>query len=222
MEFYDDLSMPLIGPLLAPFFMLLLIGCAGAQSNTEPQKTRGEVAPAEFSGKGEGAGSDASPIRVPLELRRLTEEPGEAPLIRARVNGEETWLLLDSGSSHHVLGRTFADKIGVEATGPSIDGSGAANDSVQPVPLPALKVTLEDAQIHLDNALALPWPQMLESKGVDGVLSPEHLSDRGYVLVDFPGRELIIFASEPQLRAWMEKQTRKFSTQPVRFDENGA
>lgn len=128
------------------------------------------------------------------------------PLVRATVHGHEGWLIVDTGASHHALARGFAEAnqlvrapapAGQDHVGKPVEVAAAAEGNWQ---LGAYSRSVTDAVI-------VPTPPAFTPLGIIGFLSPQHLADHGYVILDFPAGRMSVLASgsSDALHAWLRK-----------------
>lgn len=141
------------------------------------------------------AGQPASP-RVLLDVP-ITYDVGDrlihAPMVAGTVRGVPTRLILDTGSSDHVLTRELADRAALPARPgePGTDGTGA---SVPSWTLGDVPLAIDGVSFDLHDVVAIDGPPPFAGWGVGGFLSPQHLHPTAWVVLDLAGARLILLA----------------------------
>lgn len=113
------------------------------------------------------------------------------PMVRARVGGVRTNLIVDTGATDHVLTLDIVGRAGLQRVEgpPGTDASGSLIESW----------TVQDASIDVDGlllpsseAVAIAGPAPFADWGVGGFISPQSLWPHGTVILDFVTNELSI------------------------------
>lgn len=189
--------------------LVALAGCASEEAvEAPPAKTEAELA-------------QAQPFSIVFDHSVLYEHDGavlDTPIIEAKVNGKRTRLLVDTGASHHVLTREFADANELVYSEPIDPPFGRTSRIDAPVSEAApVEIALGDEKWTVDDVLVIPSGPILTSYGpidvdklgVGGIISPQNLFDgpNTYVVLDFPNRRLIgLKGSETGLQAWLQSR----------------
>ena len=150
---------------------------------------------------------DTSPsVRVLLDVP-ITFDVGDrlthAPMVVATVRGEPTKLILDTGSSDHVLTRELADRAGLPAH-PGEPGTDSTGASVPSWTLGDVALDIAGESFELHEAVAIAGPPPFEGWGVGGFLSPQHLHPTAWVVLDLAGDRLILLdGADREVAAWL-------------------
>ncbi|MBL4683904.1 MAG: aspartyl protease family protein [Nannocystaceae bacterium] len=129
-------------------------------------------------------------LDVPVSFD-VGERRTHAPMVKAVVNGTPTQLILDTGSTDHVLTIALARAAGLKhvPTDPGTDHAGA---SVPTWRLGTVDATIGAQSLVLDNAVAIEGPAPFEGWGVGGFLSPQHLHPTAHTVIDLHNNRLIM------------------------------
>jgi predicted aspartyl protease len=137
-----------------------------------------------------------------LHFRQIEGKAFPYALLRASVRGQPTWLMLDTGASHHVLGSWLARKLGIAERALPMEGRGHSGErvAVRGAHNPELVVEAWGA-VGGDRVLVADLPAVFEKLDLGGVASPQALAEDGglAVLVDFPARRLELTAESNAL-----------------------
>lgn len=134
-------------------------------------------------------------LRTPITF----EVPGRtvhSPMVHATVNGVVTKLIVDTGSTDHLLTMALVREAGLQAE-PGEEGTDAAGASVESWAVGDLPVTIGEVTLPLENVMAFEGPEPWEGWGIGGVLSPQHLHPTANAVLDLAGDELTIVEGEP-------------------------
>lgn len=158
------------------------------------------------------SGLIASPPELPAEVRLVAEAPIAfsaraqklpVPLVSARIAGREGLLVLDTGSSHQALTRTFADAQGLAST-PSGEGRDHAGAKVATQRAAPCEWVIGSFGRRIEEAVIVPAPAPFGPLGIVGFLSPQNFFPDATVVLDFPsGRLLALAGDSAAIRAWL-------------------
>jgi hypothetical protein len=151
--------------------------------------------------------------RVPAGIRVLVDVPitfetedgttVHSPMIRATVGGIGTRLILDTGSTDHVLTKALIDRVGVGAT-PAEAGTDHAGAAVPSWSVGDLEVHIAGEPFALRDVVAIAAPGPFPGWGVGGFLSPQHLHPTARVLIDLLNDRLVVVESSgADVDAWL-------------------
>lgn len=147
-----------------------------------------------------------SQIHVFLETPITFDVTGRtvhSPMVQLKVAGTTTKLILDTGSSDHVLTIALADRAGLKpvATEPGTDHAGAAVPSWA---LGEVSVEIENTTLPLQQVVAIEGPPQFEEWGVGGFLSPQKLHPTAVVVIDLAENQLVLVEGDSQdVLAWL-------------------
>jgi hypothetical protein len=128
---------------------------------------------------------------APITFDGADGSTGHAPLVAGSVGGIDTLLVLDTGSDVHILTKELVDELGldVEEGEDGVDHSGATMPSWS---VADVSFALGDAELMLREIVSIPAPGPFPSKGIGGILSPQHLHPTAVVVIDLAADELML------------------------------
>lgn len=159
-------------------------------------------------------------------MRTLTRVPitfeaggGRTPLVLGRLGGLAARLVLDTGSDVHLLTRKLVDRLGlgVEEGEEGTDHSGAAVPSwaVEEVAL-----ELGDVEVTLRDVVAITAPPPFSERGIDGILSPQHLHPSAWAVIDLLADQLLLVeGTEAAVAGWLAERSPALTTLALARDE---
>lgn len=122
------------------------------------------------------------------------------PLARVRVAGESTWMVVDTGSTHHVLADWLVRKLALTSRPSVSTGQGHMGDQVQVRNVDLKELDIEGwGAVPTPALISIQLPSVYEKLGVGGVLSPQLLGEAGAaVQISFPQGEMrLVPAASP-------------------------
>ena len=126
-----------------------------------------------------------------------------SPMIHATIGGIGTRLILDTGSTDHVLTKELIDRVGMDAE-PAEDGTDHAGAAVPSWSVGALEVRIAEQPFALRDVVAIAGPPPFAAWGVGGFLSPQHLHPTARVLIDLLNDRLVVVESSgADVDAWL-------------------
>ena len=146
------------------------------------------------------------PLQLLLEAPitfRVGDEVTHAPKVEARVAGSPTKLILDTGSTDHILTTELTDRLGLPRTAgePGTDSAGA---SVASWALGDLPIQIAAVSLPLHDVIAIAGPAPFEGWGVGGFLSPQHLHPTAHAVLDLAHDSLILLeGDEAEVLPWV-------------------
>ena len=114
-----------------------------------------------------------------------------SPMVHAAVGGVPTRLILDTGSTDHVLTKELIDRVGAP-TQRAEDGTDHAGAAVPSWSVGDLAIDIGTRTFDLHEVVAIAAPGPFEAWGVGGFLSPQHLHPTARVLLDLAGDRLVV------------------------------
>ena len=114
-----------------------------------------------------------------------------APMVDVLVAGQPTRLILDTGSTDHVLTLELVRAAGLryEPGEPGTDHAGASVDSWF---VGDVAIAIDDVGFELRDAVAIRGPAPFAGWGVGGFLSPQHLHPTARAVIDLDADRLIL------------------------------
>ncbi len=140
---------------------------------------------------------------MPITFDALDGSPQHAPLVVGSVGGIETGFVLDTGSEVHILTKELVDRLGleVEPGEEGVDHSGATTPSWS---VEDVELSLGEIALMLGDVVSIPAPPPFPSKGIGGILSPQHLHPSAVTVIDLAGHELLLVeGSDDEIAAWL-------------------
>ena len=146
-------------------------------------------------------------IRVLIDVPIVFDVTGgttvHPPMVHATVGGVATRLILDTGSTDHVLTKELIDAAGAPAE-PAEPGTDHAGALVPSWWVGDLDVRIDDETFGLRDVVAIEGPAPFAAWGVGGFLSPQHLHPTARVLIDLIGDHLVVAAGPADVvDAWL-------------------
>jgi hypothetical protein len=133
-------------------------------------------------------------IDVPITFATEDGTTVHSPMVAATVGGIATRLILDTGSTDHVLTKELIDRVGVDAE-PAEDGTDHAGGAVPSWSVGELEIRIDRQAFALKDVVAIAGPPPFAGWGVGGFLSPQHLHPTARVLIDLLNDRLVVVES---------------------------
>ncbi len=146
----------------------------------------------------------ASLLDVPIGFD-VGDGKTHAPIVDVVVGGTPTRLILDTGSTDHVLTIELVRASGLahEPGEPGIDHAGA---EVASWLVGEVGIAIDGVGFELHDAVAITGPAPFAGWGIGGFLSPQHLHPAALVTIDLVGNRLTVIdpgVQAPELEAWL-------------------
>lgn len=155
-------------------------------------------------------------VDVPITFDTGDGTTVHSPMVAATVRRVATRLILDTGSTDHVLTKELIDRVGVKPS-PAEDGTDHAGAAVLSWSVGKLEVRIDRQPFVLRNVVAIAGPPPFAGWGVGGFLSPQHLHPTARVLIDLLNDRLVVVeSSEADPDAWLI--SRVPSLRPIALD----
>lgn len=123
---------------------------------------------------------------------RLQGRPFASPIIRAKVGGIETNLMIDTGANSHMISGWLARRAGLELESVGDSGTDHAGKTIRPFRTNRPNIQLETWGALPDQAtLVAEMPAVIEKLGIGGFLSPQQLAtEDAYIVLDLERAEM--------------------------------
>jgi hypothetical protein len=149
-------------------------------------------------------------LRTVLELP-ITFDVGDrqthAPMIHAMLAGTPTKLILDTGSTDHILTIELAQQVGLPAE-PGEPGTDSTGALVESWTLGEVTVEIADQQLPLRDVVAITAPAPFPGFGIGGIISAQHLRPGTWAVLDLAAeRFFLLEGDEPDVTAWLLERT---------------
>ena len=122
-------------------------------------------------------------VDVPITFETADGTTVHSPMIHATIGGVSTRLILDTGSTDHVLTKEVIDRVGVDAV-PAEDGTDHAGAAVPSWSVGDLEVRIAGQPFAIRDVVAIAAPPPFAAWGVGGFLSPQHLHATARIMID--------------------------------------
>lgn len=141
-------------------------------------------------------------LNVPITFE-VGDQLTHAPMMHATVGGTPTKLILDTGSTDHILTVELADEIGLHAE-PGEAGTDSTGALVPSWTLGEVAVEIGGQAFALKDVVAITAPAPFPGWGVGGFISPQHLHPSAWAVLDLAaGRFFLLDGEEADLTAWL-------------------
>ena len=138
------------------------------------------------------AGTDLRRIvDVPIVFDVLGGTIVHSPMVHATLGGVAARLILDTGSTDHVLTKELIDEVGLP-TEPGEAGTDHAGAEVPSWSVGEAAVEIGGVSFDLHGIVAITGPPPFVGWGVGGFLSPQHLHPTAWVIIDLAGDRLVL------------------------------
>lgn len=134
----------------------------------------------------------------------VTDRDVFCPMVEVSIRGKMTKLILDTGSTDHVLTIEMANKVGLKSE-PAEPGTDHAGEPVPSWSLGEVAIQMEGKELLLRKAQAIKGPAPFEGWGVGGFLSPQNLHASAFTVIDLVGNRLfLVDGNSHELAAWLK------------------
>ncbi len=125
------------------------------------------------------------------------------PMLEVSIAGGTTRLIADTGASDHLLTTAFVTGRGLQVAAGAEAGTDHAGAKFEAKPL--RRTFLEFAAVRLPfDGFVADGPPPFEPLGIGGFVSPQRLTDSGYVILDFPQKRLVVLdGDEASVTSWL-------------------
>ncbi len=129
--------------------------------------------------------------------------PTHAPMVHVTIHGTPTKLILDTGSTDHILTVELADQLGLAAE-PGEEGTDSTGATVPSWTLGTAAIEIAEQPFELQNVVAITAPAPFPGWGIGGFISPQHLHPTAWAVLDLVGdRFMLLDGDEPDVTAWL-------------------
>ena len=130
-----------------------------------------------------------------------------APMVDVVVNGTPTRLILDTGSTDHVLTIELARAAGLPHE-PGEAGTDHAGESVDSWFVGDVALEIDGVAFALHDAVAITGPAPFEGWGVGGFLSPQHVHPTAQAVIDLADDRLSsLNGDDAAVEAWLRARS---------------
>jgi aspartyl protease len=127
-----------------------------------------------------------------------------APMIHATVAGTATKLIVDTGSTDHILTIELAEQVGLPAE-PGEPGTDSTGASVASWMLGEVEIEIAGQGFVLRDVVAITAPAPFPGFGIGGILSPQHLRPGLWAVLDLAADRFFLLEEghSAELTAWL-------------------
>jgi hypothetical protein len=155
----------------------------------------------------------------PITFTGADGQPTHAPMVAATLLGESTRLIVDTGSTDHILTIELANRVGLSAE-PGEEGTDASGASVPSWTLGDVPVGVGEMNHTLANVIAIGAPGPFARRGIGGLVSPQHLVPGAWMCLDLAGDRLIaVSGSEADVADWLTARAPDFRIHRLARDQ---
>jgi hypothetical protein len=130
-----------------------------------------------------------------------------APMVEVTVAGTPKKLILDTGSTDHILTVELAEQIGLEVE-PGEPGTDSTGASVPSWSLREVEVEIAGQAFALRDVVAINAPAPFPGWGVGGFISPQHLQPGAWAVLDLAAeRFFLVEGEEADITDWLSERT---------------
>jgi hypothetical protein len=142
-------------------------------------------------------------LDVPIVFEVADGKPVHSAMVQATLGGVETRLILDTGSTDHVLTKALVDEVGLPAE-PAEPGTDHAGAAVPSWSVGDARIEIGGVALDLHSVIAIEGPPPFVGWGVGGFLSPQSLHPTAWTVIDLASDRLVLLdASDPALDRWL-------------------
>jgi hypothetical protein len=144
-------------------------------------------------------------LEVPITFD-VGDEVTHAPMVHVTVTGTSTKLILDTGSTDHILTIELAEEIGLQAE-PGEPGTDSTGASVPSWTLGEVEVEIAGQAFAMRDVVAITAPAPFPGWGVGGFISPQHLQPGAWAVLDLAAdRFFLLDGEEADVTAWLSER----------------
>lgn len=126
-----------------------------------------------------------------------------APMVHVTLHGISTKLILDTGSTDHILTIELAQQLGLEAKRGEA-GTDSTGASVPSWTLGTVAAELAGHGFDLHEVVAITAPAPFPGWGIGGFISPQHLHPTAWAVLDLAAERFVLLdGDEADVTAWL-------------------
>lgn len=134
-------------------------------------------------------------VDVPIVFDVDAATTVHSPMVQAVVGGVPTRLILDTGSTDHVLTKELIDRVGAPMT-PGEEGTDHAGAPVPSWFVGELEVGIGGRSFALQDVVAIAGLPPFAGWGMGGFLSPQHLHPTARIMIDLFNDRFVVAGSQ--------------------------
>ena len=141
-----------------------------------------------------------------LHAEPITFETNEgtthSPLVHAVVNGVGTRLILDTGTTDHILTMDVCEAANL-ATEPGEPGTDSTGSSVPSWQAREVTIRIGEMELALAEVIVIDTPPPFRSRGLGGALSPQRLRPGTFAVLNLSASPAATLVPAEDLDAWL-------------------
>ena len=142
-------------------------------------------------------------LDVPITFNVGEQRTTHAPMVHATILGHATKLIIDTGSTDHILTIELARELGLDAT-PGEAGTDSTGALVDSWTLGTVIAEIAERAFELKNVIAITAPAPFPGFGIGGILSAQHLDAAAWAMLDLAGeRFALLDGDEADVADWL-------------------
>lgn len=147
----------------------------------------------------------------PITFVGADGQPTHAPMVAATISGEATRLVVDTGSTDHILTIELARRLGLPEE-PGEEGIDSTGASVPSWSLGDVPIGIGATSHRLRSVIAIAAPGPFEARGIGGIISPQHLVPDAWTCLDMAADRFIAIAGagDADLADWLSVRAPDF------------
>jgi hypothetical protein len=135
-------------------------------------------------------------VRVPITFRAADGTIVHSPLVAATVAGNDTLLVLDTGSEVHLLTAETAERAGLTLE-EGEEGTDHGGTTLPSWSTGDVELRLAGEELPLRDVVVVPPPPPFPRWGIGGILSPQLLHQQARIVIDLVRDELLVVDAVP-------------------------
>lgn len=142
-------------------------------------------------------------LDIPITFNVGEGRTTHAPMVHATIHGHATKLIVDTGSTDHLLTIELARELGLEAT-PGEAGTDSTGASVDSWTLGTVTAEIGEQAFELRDVIAITGPAPFAGFGIGGMLSPQHINPDVWATLDLAReRFTMLDGNRAEITAWL-------------------
>jgi len=142
-------------------------------------------------------------LDVPITFEVGGGQTTHAPMVHATIHGTPTKLIVDTGSTDHILTIELARQLGLTAA-PGEEGIDSTGASVASWTLGMVTAEIGGQAFDLQDVVAITAPAPFPGFGIGGILSAQHINPDAWTMLDLAGgRFVLLDGHKADMTSWL-------------------
>ena len=139
----------------------------------------------------------------PITFSVGDDKQTHAPMVHATIHGTRTKLILDTGSTDHLLTVELAEEVGLELA-EGEEGTDSTGESVPSWSVGDVPVEIGGMSFTLGSVVGIHGPPPFIQGGIGGIVSPQHLHASAWAVLDLAGERFqLVETDEADPSTWL-------------------